>query len=141
MLVLATERDTAADATDEAFARALGHWGRVSEMDSPEGWTYRVAVNVWRRTARRRALERRLLSRLISRDVVAAPAGEVWDLVRSLPLRQRTAVVLRYIADLSELDIAEAMGVTRGTVASTLSDARRVLGDALAASFIPEETR
>src|SRR5947209_12532420 len=103
-------------------------------MESPAGWTYRVPANVVRRTERRRGIERRLLPRLASRDVVYSPEGEVWDAVRSLPARQRLAVVLRYVADLAESDIAEVMGVTRGTVASTLSDARRVLADALAES-------
>jgi DNA-directed RNA polymerase specialized sigma24 family protein len=125
LLVLAASPDVAADATDEAFARALTHWERVSEMDSPEGWTYRVAVNVWKRVARR--------------QVVAAPAGEVWDVVRSLTVRQRTAITLRYVADLSEADIATVMGVTRGTVASTLADARRVLAGALVDPCVPEE--
>jgi len=51
----------------------------------------------------------------------------VWRAVRALPDRQRTAIVLRYVADLPEVDIAEAMHVSRGTVASNLSDARRSL--------------
>ena len=63
MLALTGDRELASDATDEAFVRALAHWSRVSEMDAPEGWTYRVAVNVLRRTTRRRAMERRLLRR------------------------------------------------------------------------------
>jgi DNA-directed RNA polymerase specialized sigma24 family protein len=41
------------------------------------------------------------------------------------------AVVLRYVADLEEREIAEVMGVARGTVASTLSDARRSLAAVL----------
>lgn len=49
------------------------------------------------------------------------------------------AVVLRYIADLPEEDIAAAMGGSRGTVASTRSDARRRLGRALVDET--EETR
>jgi len=140
MLVLAGDPDLAADVTDEALSRALVHWGRVGEMDSPEGWTYRVAVNVLRRSGRRRTLERRLLGRLVSHQVMAAPAGEVWDLVRSLTARQRTAVVLRYVADLTEPEIATIMRVTRGTVASTLADARRALGDALAEPWVAEES-
>ena len=39
----------------------------------------------------------------------------------------RTAIVLRYVADLPEADIAEALHVSRGTVASNLSDARKAL--------------
>jgi RNA polymerase sigma factor (sigma-70 family) len=142
LLVLTGDRDLAADATDEALSRALQHWDRVRAMDSPEGWTYRVAVNVVRRTGRRHGMEQRLLHRLASSPgrVAPAPAGEVWDLVRSLTDRQRTAVVLRYVADLTEPAIATVMGVTRGTVASTLADARRALGDALAEPNVAEES-
>jgi DNA-directed RNA polymerase specialized sigma24 family protein len=65
--------------------------------------------------------------------IVPAPAGEAWDLVRDLAPRQRTAVVLRYVADLTEADIAVVMGVSRGTVSSTLIDARRVIARRLEA--------
>jgi len=139
LLVLCGDRDLAAEAVDEALARALQHWDRVCEMDSPEGWVYRVAVNVMRRVARRRAIEQRVRWRLASREVMPAPAGEVWDLVRALPDRQRTAVVLRYLADLAESDIAAVMGVARGTVASTLADARRSLAALLAEPHVAQE--
>jgi RNA polymerase sigma-70 factor (ECF subfamily) len=131
LLVLSGDRDIAQDATAEAFVRALQHWPRVQAMAAPDGWVYRVGVNVMRRNARRRGFERRLLRRLNADDLVPAPAGEVWDLVRALPDRQRMAVVLRYVADLEEREIAEVMGVARGTVASTLSDARRSLAAVL----------
>jgi DNA-directed RNA polymerase specialized sigma24 family protein len=142
LLVLSGDRDIAGDATDEALARALQHWPRVRTMASPEGWVYRVGVNVMHRSARRRAIEKRLLLRHRNVDaVVPAPAGEVWDLVRALPARQRTAVVLRYVADLEERDIAQVMGVARGTVASTLSDARHALAAVLTEPEVVEEPR
>jgi len=132
LLVMCGDQELASEAADEAFARTLQAWDRVSAMQSPDGWTYRVAVNIARRVERRRAIERRLWPRLVSAsDVVPAPAGEVWDLVRSLPTRQRTAVVLRYVGDLREDDIASVMGVTRGTVAATLANARRALATVL----------
>jgi DNA-directed RNA polymerase specialized sigma24 family protein len=56
---------------------------------------------------------------------------EVWELLRALTARQQQAIVLRYVTDLPESDIARVMGVTRGTVASTLAQARQVLGEAL----------
>jgi RNA polymerase sigma factor (sigma-70 family) len=139
LLVLSGDRELAAEATDEALSRALQHWDRVYKMGSPEAWTYQVAVNVVRRVARRRTLERRLLRRLAPGQVAAAPTGEVWDVVRGLPERQRMAVVLRYVADLAEDDIATAMGVTRGTVASTLAAARRSLAGLLAEPDVAEE--
>ncbi len=132
MLALAGDHDLAAEATDEAFARALQHWPRVSTMASPGGWTYRVALNAARRRWRRDQLERRLLPRLGRRETAPPAAGEVWLIVRDLPERQRIATVLRYVADMSEPDIAEVMGVTRGTVAATLAAARNTLRAALA---------
>lgn len=120
--------DAASDATDEAFARVLARWHRVSGMERPGGYVCQVALNVVRRTMRRRGREAELLSRLGSPSVEGTSADhELWDLVRALPERQRTAVVLRYVADLQEADIASVMKVSRGTVASTLSDARRAL--------------
>ena len=139
VLVFTGDPHLASDAADEAFARALQHWDRVREMESPEGWTYRVAVNVVRRTLRRQRRERGLLHRSSAHRVAPAPAGEVWDLVRALPERQRMAVVLRYLADLTEPDIATIMGVTRGTVASTLADARRALAHVLSEPDVAEE--
>ena len=43
--------------------------------------------------------------------------AQLWALVRALPTRQRTAIVLRYVADQSEAAIAVAMGIRRSTVA------------------------
>lgn len=127
--------EVASDAVDEACARALGRWSRVGGMSSVDAWVYRVAINHAKRRMRRAALERSVLSRVSARPAVAAsldgPAGEIWDVVGRLPLRQRTAVVLRYVADLPEAEIARVMKVSRGTVASTLADARRRLGDEL----------
>jgi len=119
--------DAAHEAADEAFLRALVAWPRVQTMDSPAGWTYRVAINVARRRGRRRAVEQRLWLHKRAPSVVPAPAGEAWDLVRHLPDRQRMAVVLRFVADLTEPQIATAMGVSRSTVSSTLADANRAL--------------
>ncbi len=48
-------------------------------------------------------------------------ADEVVDALAKLPMRQRAALVLRYYQDLSEADIAEALGVRPGTVKSLLS--------------------
>ena len=47
--------------------------------------------------------------------------------MRALPPRQRTAIVLRYVADLTEADIGRAMGIRRSTVSSTLADADRAI--------------
>jgi DNA-directed RNA polymerase specialized sigma24 family protein len=110
----------AKDAADEALARAWRHWNRVSVMSSPAGWTYRVALNVARRGQRRRSIERTLLRRHVPQTVVPGPTGELWLVVGGLPQRQREAVLLRHVGQLTEPEIAEVMRVTRATVSTTL---------------------
>lgn len=132
MLLVTGDIHVAREAVDEAFARAYVHWPRVSHMASPRGWTYRVALNVVRRRWRRAELERRLLARQPLPPEVPAPAGEAWEAVRRLPMRQRTAVVLRFVADLTEEQVGTVMGVSRSTISSSLADARRALGRMLA---------
>lgn len=132
LVALSGDADLARDATDEAFSRAFEQWHRVGSMASPAAWTHRVALNELRRRARRRSMEQRLRWRWVERErPVHVPDPQLWEAVRRLPDRQRQVVALRYVGDLPEAAIAEALGIARGTVASTLSDARRTLAAAL----------
>ena len=122
---VAGDPHVAADATDEAFARAYANWHRVARMHSPGGWVYRVALNVVRRRMRRAAFEQRTLEP--PSEVAQVVDREIWSVVQQLPERQRVAVVLRDLLDLPEQEVATAMGIPRGTVASALAAARRRL--------------
>lgn len=122
--------EPAGDATDEAFARAFERWPRVRQMASPGGWVQVVAINHLRRGGRRRTIEAVALRRRATAGHAPAPAppdAELWGAVSRLPRRQQQCIVLRYVHDLAEGAIAETLGVTRGTVASTLDAARRSL--------------
>ncbi len=134
------DAELASEAADEAIVRAFERWDRVSTMGSPGGWTYRVAVNLARRKRRRQAMERVLLQR-DRRSPVPGPAGELWLLVADLPERQRIAVALRHVAALTEAEIGEAMGITRGTVSATLRQAYLSLRSQLDQHEPIEETR
>jgi RNA polymerase sigma-70 factor (ECF subfamily) len=132
LLALAVgDADTGREAADEALVRAYERWDRVSAMNSPGAWTYRVGLNFARRKVRRRSLEGRLLGRTRVPDV-PGPAGELWLIVAVLPARQREAVLLRHVAQFTESEIASAMGVARGTVSSTLRAAYRQLEQSIA---------
>lgn len=138
----------AADAVDEAMVRALERWQRVGEMASPDAWTYRVAANHVKRTFRRRGGERRALQRSqpSAEWVEIADPSPVWAAVARLGAKEREAVVLRYVLDLSENDIAVALDVRVGTASALLSRARKKLrvlldtDEAAARSPIPEAT-
>jgi RNA polymerase sigma-70 factor (ECF subfamily) len=133
----------AADAADEAFTRACERWDRVRHMASPGGWAHRTALNVARRRLRRSDHELRLLRWFtVSHEPEALPptwSVEVWDALRALPPREREAIVLHHVGDLPVADVAKAMGVTTGTVSSTLSSARHRLAGLLADPVTPVE--
>jgi RNA polymerase sigma-70 factor (ECF subfamily) len=144
LAVVDGDMEAARDSAAEAFARALSNWSRVATMERRTGWLYRVGFNVQRRRLRRASLEQRLLARSGSADAagplwggLADPTFELHRAVAALPRRQRMAVVLTYFADLPQAEVAEAMGVHRGTVASSLSAARSNLALTLALKEIP----
>lgn len=132
LAIVAGDLDGGREAAAEACCRALERWDRIGLMESPEAWAYRVGVNVLRRRQRRAALELRLLRRGLS-QTSQRPAmdPEVWDAVRALPPRQRQAIALRYLLDLTQAEVAESMGVAPGTAAATLVSARRRLAERL----------
>jgi RNA polymerase sigma factor (sigma-70 family) len=128
LTLTAGSTEVAEDVTAEAFARAFEHWDRVRTMEAPRGWLYKVALNLLRRRGRRLALERDLLRRTPAPET-PPPAldPELWQAVKALPERQRTAVALRYVLDLPEADVAQIMGTTRGSASASLTTARRRL--------------
>jgi RNA polymerase sigma factor (sigma-70 family) len=126
------------EAAAEAFARAYERWPRVANMESPEGWVYRVAVNICRRSWQQRVLESRALARMLPAAIGASDYvhgdhhhDDVYRACRRLPPRMRTAIRLRYWDDLTEYQVAERMGISPGTVSALLSTGRARLRRAL----------
>jgi RNA polymerase sigma-70 factor (sigma-E family) len=133
------QRHVAEELAQDALARACERWDTVHRMASPVGWTYRVAFNLAASRWRRFAAERRALERLpIGVSAVDDTSTNVErvvlrDALARLPQRQRRAVVLRYLSDLSIADTAVALGCEEGTVRSLTSQGisrlRAVLGE------------
>ena len=124
--------DLAADAVDEAMARAYQRWSTVSRYDNAAGWVYRVALN-WAVSSLRR--RRRAVPSSPDAAVGAPPLPDpvLAEAVRGLPVAQRSVVVLRFHLDWSLEQIGLALGVPVGTVKSRLHRAltalRETLGD------------
>ena len=129
------DRDAAIDAVDEAFTRAFQRRERVEAMASPTGWIMTVALNELRRGkrrgARRRLAEESTIDGRYSWIEPADPRVDLWAAVQALPERERTAVALRYLGDLTEPQIAETMGIAVGTVGASLTSARQKLAQRL----------
>jgi len=119
------DRQRAEDAAQEAFARAYRRWSSVGRMERPGTWVYVVALRAERRRLARDATRPDSALEAIAADRIDDAVDRVWvlDALDRLTPRQRCAVVLRYYADLSVADIAEAMGCAPGTVKATLHTA------------------
>jgi RNA polymerase sigma factor (sigma-70 family) len=126
---LCGDRELAMDATQEAFARALSRWHRLRGEQWAAGWVMTTALNVARRSLRRRPV-------LADPDVERGDLEALLDLragIRDLPRRQQAAVVLYYLAGLPVAEVAGAMGCRQGTVRAHLARARASLARDLGA--------
>lgn len=128
------ERDSARDAVQEAFARALRKRRSFRGDGSLEAWVWRIAIRAAReQVGRGREIpvpntpETSLPEP--QRDPALAAA------LAALPPRRRLVVFLRHFADLSYGDIADLCGISEGTVAATLSQSY----EALARQLDPKE--
>jgi len=117
----------AEDAVAEAFVKVYRQW-RVGRVMQPRAYIRRAVVNEVNSRFRRLALERRQAAvrsghdhGVRAFDEQVADADAMITALAQLSPRQRTAIVLRYYLDLSEQDAATAMGVSVGTVKSSVS--------------------
>jgi RNA polymerase sigma factor (sigma-70 family) len=120
-LVAATfDRERALDGLHDAFEEGLRH--PPSDDRNLEGWLYRVALRKTRRGLLHRFREAPM-TELSGGDPIAALLGrlEVGRLLALLTERQRAIVVAHYYLGLTQEEIAEALGVRRGTVSATVS--------------------
>lgn len=118
------DRSRAEDAAQGAFERAYRKWRTVSEMDRPGTWVYVVALRDARRALAR---DERVSSDLPAEDPwvdgmedLAVTTMSIQVALARLPIRQRAAVVLRYLGGLSVGEVAQAMDCAEGTVKATL---------------------
>ena len=118
--------DEALDVVQDAFARALRRRASFRAEGDLEAWVWRIVLNAAR--DRRRSLGRERPQAWLEPVAAAAETnGEVRTSVLRLPERQRLVVFLRYYADLSYDQIAEALGIRPGTVAASLNAAHASL--------------
>lgn len=113
------DREVAEDLAQETLLRLCRDWGRVRNLDNPQAWLHRVAINLAHSHYRRKAIERRITGLLPRRDADSeSPTAEVetLELLRPLPHKQRVALLLHYYVDMSVADVARVMRLPEGTV-------------------------
>jgi RNA polymerase sigma-70 factor (ECF subfamily) len=152
--ILTGDRETAKDVAQEAFARAVDGFRQLKNPDKFGSWLITITIN----TARDSLNQEKRVVRACATDVDAcissfdllnrneniplemAERQEVRDTMREATSRlapqERRATFLRYYLDMKEIDIAEILGVTLGTVKSLLSRARWKLHQELKDRFV-----
>jgi len=130
--LVAGDAHTAEDLVQTALAKTYLAWDRIREREALDTYVRRIIVNehtsLWRRPWKRRE---DVTDSLPERPAPArdhrALHEELWTQLQGLPVRQRTAVVLRYYEQLTEAETADVMGCSIGTVKSTTSRALAAL--------------
>jgi RNA polymerase sigma-70 factor (sigma-E family) len=130
-----------ADAEDLAqitLVKAYLSWPKVSAAASPDAYVRRILTNAFVSARRPLRVSRERLVDTPPEALQATPDSLdrllLWPQVTSLPPRQRAVIVLRYYEDLSEQQIADALGCSTGTVKSTASDALKSLKQRIAST-------
>ena len=132
------DRTAAEDIAAEALARTYAHWRKVSGLPYRDGWVLKVATNLAIDAARRKKPE-------LSHDEAVDPSEAATlrlalvAALRSLPRRQRQAVVLRYLTGLREQDVARTLGVSASTASTHVQRGLAALRAHLGEAFREEE--
>jgi RNA polymerase sigma-70 factor (ECF subfamily) len=132
----------AEDALQEAYIRAWQRWPKLREYENPEAWVrtvaFRLCINSWWRAKNRLTAHRREAARAEQVPGLNPDLLALIQAMRQLPDKQRRALVLHYVADLTVEQIAAETGATPGTVKSWLHRGRRALAP-LVSEFTDEE--
>lgn len=133
--MLTGDQHAAEDLVQTSLAKLYLAWHRVERADNVDAYTRRIMINEhaswWRRAWRRVEMTTDAVPEHRSpvNDVgnVLVERDALWSVVHDLPPRQRAAVVLRFYEDMSEHDVAVALGCSIGTVKSQTSRALKTL--------------
>ena len=122
-VLLVRDVETAEDVVQDSFVSMHGRWRSLREPEKGLAYLRQTVVNRSRSVLRHRGVR----ARYVPPSTRNAPGadehaltserrGAVLEAMRNLPDRQREVLALRYYLDLSEADIAEALGISRGSV-------------------------
>jgi RNA polymerase sigma-70 factor (ECF subfamily) len=142
LLASTRDMDLAETLTQECFLKAYRNWGSFRAESTVRTWLMRIAINLQKDHWRNRRIqfwrhawthsvdvdeasawlpsgERSVEQQMLARERV----GQVWNVVKDLSERQRTIFLLRYVEEQELNEIAQATGLSEGTVKAHLSRA------------------
>lgn len=118
----------AEDLVQSALAKTYLAWDRIEDRGALDGYVRRAIVNTHISLWRRRRLQEYPTDELPDQAVADhATSSDLQETIRQavdrLPQRMRAAIMLRYFEDMTEAEVAEVLGVSLGTVKSTVARA------------------
>lgn len=131
--LLVGDRYLGEDLAQEVLATAFVRWKRIAATDAPDAYLRRMLVNAAISRKRRKTLPTVTIgpsNDLVDRRDLGAMTAErdaMWRVVRTLPAKQRTAVVLRFYEDMDDAAIAELLGCRAVTVRTQIMRALQTL--------------
>ncbi len=142
--LLTGDRHTAEDLVQTAFAKLSLSWDKVNDRGSVDGYVRRILVNehnsLWRRAWKRNERPTDVLPEAAVLDEYDdGTSTALWAAVQKLPRKARAVLVLRYYAQLTEAETADALGISIGTVKSQASRALATLRDRAPHTLNPRE--
>ena len=125
-VLLVRDQGLAEEIVQDAFVAVHGRWSRLRDPDHALAYLRQAGVNRSRSALRHRAVVNRHAASVRAVDTPdPTPDTDrreaVLDALRALPDRQREVLALRYYLELSEAEIADTLGISRGAVKSHAS--------------------
>jgi RNA polymerase sigma factor (sigma-70 family) len=138
---LLASREEAADVAQDVAVDVLGSLRKLRDPEAFDAWVHRITVRHTLRLLKRRRRARRAETPIVllpeaahpvvresaDRETLLAARQALATALAALPPKQRMALVLRYVHDLSDAEIAAALGCRVGTVHALLSRGRKEL--------------
>lgn len=128
--VMCGNRTEAEEVMQDAFLKVWERWDRVASMESPRGFLYRTAMNVYRKRLRRAAVALRKTTNLLREDDALGGVetrDELLRLLRRLTPREREALVLTAYLGYSSEEAGTLLGIRANTVRVLTTRARASL--------------
>ena len=112
----------AEDCFQETFLAALRAYPRLRADSNPRAWLLTIAHNKAIDHLRRSRRTEQELEDSAAAEQETGPDAEIWAAVAALPPRQRAAVALRYVGDLTHREIGAAIGCSEEASRRSLHD-------------------
>jgi RNA polymerase sigma-70 factor, ECF subfamily len=140
--VIVGDEGIAREVVQEAFARALVRWRRLSRYDKPGAWVRLVTVRLAMRAQARRHREvSHVVDELHDRGRLDRPADhDVLTALAALPAQYRAVIVLHYLCDLPVAEVARLVRARPGTVRVQLHRGRQRLAEVLGQEVLDVES-